>query len=1358
MTNKENDVVNNLSQKPSFLRLALLWIILIVPAPLYAQETPSQTLRFTRLTIDEGLSNPAVQVLLQDQQGFIWVGTEGGLNRFDGYRFIPYRHQPDNENSLGDNEVTALAEDSQGQLWIGLGQQGVDRFDPATQTFTHFEAGEEGTGLSENGVFAVYVDSSDMVWVGTDGGGLNRIDPSAGTVTWFPHDGDSDEGISGGVVTAILEDSEGYLWLGSEEEGLTRLTRETGAFVRYQPDEDDPSSLAGEEVLTIFEDRQQRLWIGLRDVGMSRFDRATETFVHYKPSLETETSLEGDRASVDAVVVDADGMFWISHGGGLSMMDEKNGRFTHFHHDPLNPSSLSNDNGNALLVDRSGMVWVGTDGGGISLFNPRHLAFHHWREDVTNPAGLNNGFVRDIAIDGQGFVWLAAGAVLTRFDPASQQFTNYAAGSDALPIDAAHFVEVAPDGAIWVGAREEAVGRLEPETGKFTLFEHNPDDPTTIGGDRLRSLLVDAAGTVWVATDDERLSRFMPESSSFLRFGADDNPSSMVPEAAIRGLVDARTNGQLWFGYEGGGVGLFEPETAVLHNISYDDQLADIYHEKNVELLYEDGTGQLWIGTDGAGLLRLDTTSETIVQYNEEKGLPSDIVTGLLTDQEGNLWLSTAADIAKFNPTTETFVHYGLREGLLGTDFQEAFAADASSGLFYFGHAGGLLAFDPTTIFVNDHVPPLRLTDFRIFNQSVAIGEESVLTQTIDQTNAITLPYDASVFSFEFSALDFTRADQNRYAYIMEGFEQEWNEVDSSQRYVTYTSLPAGSYTFRVRGANNDGVWNEAGTAVSLTILPPWWETLWFRALLLVGSLGLILGGYQWRSRSMTRRNIELEQLVTERTEALSQSNQQLQAAQNEAEEARQRAEAANQAKSEFLSNMSHELRTPLNGILGYTQILQRETSHSAQTSEGLSIIAQSGQHLLTLINDVLDISKIEAGKLTLDPAQFHLPAFLHGINALMKMRAEQKELLYVADMAPGLPETVLADEKRLRQVLINLIGNAIKFTPSGWVSLRVAQVAQPAIPGEARLRFEVQDSGVGIDESNLVKIFQPFEQVGDKQSRAEGTGLGLAISQRLVTAMGGELRVESVVNKGSRFWFELSLPIVAEIGRAAQPPQRPIIGYEGDPIKVLIADDHPHNVMVLVNMLAPLGFETAVAANGAEAIARAYRLQPDVILLDLVMPELTGFEVVQQLRQDPAYRQTTIIAVSASVLERAQEESLAAGCDAFLPKPVNLADLLTLLQEKLALQWRYGDDGVEQPVAKLEEITAVPDHNILLELYDLARKGDMLALENQVDLLLDKDQTLLPFSQHIKRLTSTFEDEQLLAFLKQHIDNSEST
>lgn len=1051
-------------------------------------------------------------------------------------------------------------------------------------------------------------------------------------------------------------------------------------------------------------------------------------------------------------------MFWLGHGGGLSMMDGENGRFSHYYHDPLNPSSLSNNNVNALLVDHSGMIWVGTDGGGLSLFNPRHLAFHHWGEEATNPTGLNNGFVRDIAIDEQGMVWLAAGAVLARFDPTTQLFTNYAAESEALPISAVHFVEAAPGGVLWLGAREEQVGRFEPDTGAFALFEHDPDDPATIGGDRIRSLLVDAGGTVWVATDDERLGRFVPESSSFVRFGADDNPSAMVPEGAIRGLVEAQAGGDLWFGYEGGGVGLFEVKTAVLHNISYDSQLAEIYREKNAELLYDDGAGRLWIGTDGAGLLRLDVASETIVQYNEEAGLPSDVITGILADPQGNLWVSTGSGLVKFNPENETVVQYGLRDGLLGTDFQEAFAADAASGRFYFGHAGGLLAFDPTTLLANDHVPPLRLTDFRLFNQPVPVHEGSVLEQAIDQTRAITLPHTASVFSFEFSALDFTRSEKNQYGYIMEGFETEWNEVDSNQRYVTYTSLPAGSYTFRVRGTNNHGVWNEAGTAVALTILPPWWETVWFRLLLVAGGIGLVLGGYQWRSRAITKRNVELEQLVAERTNALSQSNQQLHAARNEAEASRQRAEAANQAKSEFLSNMSHELRTPLNGILGYTQILQREASHSTQTREGLTVIAQSGHHLLTLINDVLDISKIEAGKLTLEPAQLSLPTFLYGINALMKMRAEQKELLFVSNVDPTLPEMVLADEKRLRQVLINLIGNALKFTPSGWVSLRVTQAAASAAPGEVRLQFEVQDSGVGIAAENLVKIFQPFEQVGDKQSRAEGAGLGLAISQRLVTAMGGDLKVESTLNEGSRFWFEVSLPVVAAVGVAAPPPQRTIIGYEGAPVKVLIADDRPHNVMVLVNMLAPLGFETAVATNGAEAITRARSFQPDVVLVDLIMPELTGFEVVQQLRQDPVYQHVVMIAVSASVLEHARENSLAAGCDAFLPKPVQLTDLLLLLEEKLRLQWRYGVELVEQPVAAGGGITAVPDHTTLLHLYDLTRKGDLLTLEKQVATLLAKDPTLHPFAQHVTQLTNNFDDEQLLEFLEQHLDKSQAT
>ena len=475
-----------------------------------------------------------------------------------------------------------------------------------------------------------------------------------------------------------------------------------------------------------------------------------------------------------------------------------------------------------------------------------------------------------------------------------------------------------------------------------------------------------------------------------------------------------------------------------------------------------------------------------------------------------------------------------------------------------------------------------------------------------------------------------------------------------------------------------------------------------------------------------------------------------------ELQKEKQVAEAANEAKSEFLASMSHELRTPLNGILGYAQILRRNPDLTTMQRDGLSTIYNSGQHLLTLINDILDLAKIEARRMEIHPSDLALPTFLNGVNDIMKMAAQQKQIQLRYEPDPNLPRIVLADEKRLRQVLLNLLGNAVKFTDKGAVTFTITRLNH-AGDSTCRLRFDVEDTGVGIASDQLEQIFQPFEQTGNVKKRAEGTGLGLAISQQLVAMMGGEIEAESEFGVGSRFWFELEFAVVAGDTAVSMPTtSQHITGYEGDPYKILVVDDHLENRMLLLDLLQPMGFDISLAENGKEAVAQVSEYNPDLILMDLVMPVMMGGEAARNIRQLPQFKNIPIIAVSASVLDLDQSSSQLAGCDDFLTKPVDADSLFVLLQKHLKLQWRYDHADVPDLADQVNYMGAAqvdiypPPQNELETLIELVRFGNMDRLREQATHLKTLSPQYEAFAQIVDQLAADYEDEKILDFVTQ--------
>ena len=538
-------------------------------------------------------------------------------------------------------------------------------------------------------------------------------------------------------------------------------------------------------------------------------------------------------------------------------------------------------------------------------------------------------------------------------------------------------------------------------------------------------------------------------------------------------------------------------------------------------------------------------------------------------------------------------------------------------------------------------------------------------------------------------------------------------------------------------------------------------------------------------ARTLEGQNKRLKREIVQRETAeasLLKLNQELEKRAVELKEAKEAADRANHAKSEFLANMSHEIRTPLNGILGYTQILQFSKVLTEKERKGLKLIKQCGSHLLTLINDLLDLSKIEARKMELYPASFHFPSFLQGVAEIFSVRAEQKKISFIYQFESHLPSGVYADEKRLRQVLINLLGNAVKFTDhyrSVTFKVKVVGQGNAAIENSKaalepnsqsstiKVRFQIEDTGVGISSDELDKIFQPFEQLGDSNSQAQGTGLGLAICQKILALMNSRIQVTSQPGKGSRFWFDLELPAVevADLSQSARGfHQGTIVGFKGEKRKILVVDDHWGNRSVIVNLLEPLGFEIVEATDGQEGLNKAAEFHPDLIVVDLVMPVMDGFELIGRLRQLPQLQDAAIIASSASVFEADQSRSLAAGANEFLPKPISADSLLEILQSRLNLEWVYEaeeKDRTEQEESspnlsgstlQASEKILPPPTDILAHLHTEAEKGDLDEILKEAKKLEQLEKKFIPFAQELSRLAGSFQVKQLQSFIQQYI------
>ena len=877
--------------------IVLFFIMMIFHIPRIL-KAGGQDIKFEHISLEHGLSQNSVNCILQDSKGFMWFGTQDGLNRYDGYRFIVYKHYLLDSTSLSDNFVLSIHEDKWGMLWIGTKGGGLNKFNPVNEKWTYYyHDPEDTTSLSNNFVNTIFEDRTNVLWIGTDGGGLNAFDRETDQIRHYKHHPNDPNSLSNDYVRSIYEDRRGVLWVGTDD-GLNRYDRENEKFGHYQKDPDNPSSLSNNFVRSIYEDRTGVIWIGTDD-GLDRFNEEREEFVHYQHDLDNPSSLSNNY--VRSIYEDQNGDIWIGTDDGLNKFHREDGEFIHFKKDLNNPYSLSNNIIRSIFEDRSGILWIGTYGGGVNKFDRRKEKFTLYRRDPNNSNSLSSNMIWALCEDREGLLWIGTDDGLDRYDRKKKECRHYRNNPDDFNSLSNNIVRSIYEdrwGALWIGTAA-GLNKLDRGKGQFTHYTHNPGDSKSLSNDYVRSIYEDRAGELWIGTDDG-LNRFDRENGKFIHYEHDPDDSSTLSNSIIRSIHEDGS-GMLWVGTYGG-LNEFNGENGTFVRYRHDPNNPHSISNDRVSI-YEDEAGVLWIGTLGGGLNRFDREKKQFTHYTEKEGLPNNSTYGILSDSRGDLWISTNNGLSKFNPQTETFRNYNVNDGLQSNEFNGGAYCKSRTGEMFFGGINGLTSFYPDSIRANSYIPQIVITDIQIFNRSVPIGrgeeKRSILKKSITETEEIELSYKDRVFSFEFAALHYASPDKNEYAYFMEGFEQEWNFV-GNRRFATYTNLPPGNYVFKVKGSNNDGVWNEEGTSIRIKVKPPYWQTLWFRILIITFVLLLIATTYRLRTRAIKERNKQLEARIKERTAKLKSTNEKLQQEINE----RKKTEQALQIEKAYLEQL----------------------------------------------------------------------------------------------------------------------------------------------------------------------------------------------------------------------------------------------------------------------------------------------------------------------------------------------------------------------------------------------------------------------------------------------------------------------
>ncbi|MCB9503828.1 MAG: response regulator [Deferribacteres bacterium] len=1255
--------------KRRFLHIILL---LSIPVIIHAQV---KDIKFDQFSVKDGLSFGGVKHIIQDDDGFLWLGTNYGLNRFDGCEFKHYLNNPADSSSISDNQIYCLYIDKRGILWVGTrnglnkynkyfdrftrylnepgntnsllaadiqyifqdksgaywigGSKGVSKTDRTFTRFNHFTTSSpDPNGLPSGQLGTMYLDSYDHLWItihGNDRETLSCLNVSDEKFTHFTHIPNDSTSISDGLLYPIYEDKNRNLWVGADE--LNLLDRKKNTFTRFKLDVSNAIGMVSANLKAIYEDNAGNFWIAIKEY-LYTFDRTTQKL----------TKVTRDTINALSIYEDRSGVIWITGQGQLLLKyDQENKQF---------PPPVFHKSAGQAIEDEYGTIWIASD---LGLYRIDRNSGHKSLFQI-NPDG-NGNFISTILIDKTGKMWIGMNQGLYHFDRSSHRYSKAKLKSGAAWTTLDNVIVVLREdslGMIWIGSKD-GLYKFDRITETTKHYQHNPNDSRSLHHNFIRNILLDRQGSVWICATD--LHKYDPKHDNFTHEIANiDDPAG------------PGHNQVLWI------------------------------HESN-----NGQQGTYWIGTD-IGLFKYDRASKKFSHFTEEDGLPHVLVRGIQEDNHNNLWILTGYGLSKFNPIANSFKNYDVDDGLPTGQYWELI--QNKTGKMFVGGNNGLSIFHPDSIQDDPHGPPIVLTRFKISNKDVEFDS------SLSHLNQIILNYDENMIAFEFAALDFTNPQKNQFAFKMEGFNKEWIHAGNKNE-ATYTNVPPGKYTFRVKGSNHDGVWNEKGTSIQIIILPPWWKTMpaYIAYFLLFALLFYTIRRTQL-NRITIKHELELKSLHSEKLEEIDR------------------------AKSRFFANISHEFRTPLTLILGSIETWRTKALPDWMKKD-VQVLERNGRRLLRLINQLLDISKLESGRMSLQARPESINKLLKYLVYSFHSLSERKHIdlhfqTSVQENGGTAPELIVyIDRDKFDKIITNLLSNAFKLTPDGGnisveVSTHFNSDLQPTDTSRTERRIAndfveiaVSDTGPGIPQQHLDKIFDRFYQVDSSTTRThQGCGIGLALTKELVELHHGQIFIESEIGKGTRFIVKLPLgnnhlqpheiiddkPGANQVGDESSviaealqdianqtEKSTPILddAVSENATIVLVVEDNA-DVRTYIRERLKNSYQIIEAVDGAQGIEKAQSLIPDLVISDLMMPEKDGYELCYILKNDEKTGHIPIILLTAKASDESKIAGLETGADDYVVKPFNEKELQTrvknLIEQRRKLRERFSRNITLQP------------------------------------------------------------------------------
>lgn len=1222
--------------------------LLVFSLSLHANDV--QKIAFERIPPQKWLYQSNVNCITQDSKGFIWFGTNNGLNRFDGFSVTTFLHDPHNSNSLSHNFVNDVYIDRQGIFWIGT-WGGLNKFDARSGEFTRYRHDPKlANSLTNNDVKSIAEDNDGNLWIGTHGGGLNKFDKISGKFIAYLYSSKNENSLSSNFVNKLFIDSKGRLFVATRG-GLNLYVPEKNEFKQISRIKNDTINIFSSKINILYEDQYHNIWIGA-DNGLSMLNEQTYIAKHYLNDKKNSNSLHNNH--VKAIIEDYQGNLWIGTNDGLNIFDYKNNKFDLVQNDPNDPNSLSNNDIRLLFKDKSGTMWVvAVDG--VNLFSRLRGRFAKFQRDPNNVKSLSSNNIKCFYEDKNGIIWIGTREGLNSFDRKTKSFKQYNAdpSKNSLSSNEINIVLIDKNDRMWIGT-PNGLNLFDPITGDAKIYRYDRINPNNLNNE-VNAIYEDRKGTLWIGLR-KGLARFKPEEEYFDIYKPDPTVTETQINNSVYTILEDRF-GSLWVGTLGGGLSELNRESGKFTSYKYSASDSTSISHNSVIALHEDKFGFFWVGTYGGGLNRFDRKSKIFQSFTTQIGLPNDLIYKILEDSKGNIWISTGKGIAKFDTKSKTSRNYDILDGLQANEFNMNAGLKTKDGNLLFGGIAGFNIFHPDSILENNFVPPIVITSFKVLNKSYNLDN-----------NKIELTYNQNYLTFEFSSLSYPLSDKNQFAYYLEGSDKDW-VFSGSRRWVSYSNLEPGNYIFRVKGSNSDGLWNEEGYSASIIIQRPYWKTWWFIAIIVIFISGALYTGYAIRIRSVNAQNILLERKVRLRTAELERAT-------NQARTLMMAAEKANRTKSAFLANMSHEIRTPLNGILGFADLLIK-SNPLPENRKYIELIRSSGDTLLKLLSDILDLNKIEQGKLSIEKIKFNFEDTITSTLVPYQYSANERGLQFMLSFDPNIPKYVKGDPTRIKQLLINLIANSIKFTESGGISINFEFEKIKGDKNHLLIKGSVKDSGIGIPEEKQHLIFESFTQADDTFTRKYGgSGLGLSIVKQLLRLMDGDIELHSPCEKNVfksnnpgacfDFWFKVELVEIEDQPKKiyAKTPTNGKAFIFSNPIEVLLVEDNQINQLLASTILQSFGAKVTTANDGKEGFEMASKSTFDIILMDVQMPVLNGYESTQKIREfDP---KIPIIGLTANVYKEDIDKCLESGMNAHLGKPFTEEDLFNTMKKYL--------------------------------------------------------------------------------------------